>query len=153
MTPRRRSLGRSFAVAWGGLAYAWRTQGNLRIHLAAAVGVLALARWLAFGPERLALLLLTSGAVIAAEVLNTAIEVAVDLAANGPHPLARRAKDVAAAAVLWTALVAVGVAALLFGPELDRVGPAVARRWQEAPGEVASAAALALLLLAGGLRR
>lgn len=153
MTPRQRSLVRSFGYAWAGLVYIWRTQGNVRLHLAALILVVSLARWLGFDAVRLALVLLTAGAVVAVEALNTAVEAAVDLAADGPHPKARRAKDVAAAAVLWTAAVAVAVGLILFGPELGRVPAVLAERWREAPLTVGAVALAVGLLSAGGLRR
>lgn len=153
MTPRHRSFSRSLAYALAGVLYIWRTQGNMRIHLGAAVAVLALGRWLSLPRSDFVLLLLAVGLVVAVEALNTAVESTVDLATDSPHPIARRAKDVAAAAVLWTALVAVGVGAALLGPHLGRIPEAVGARWVEAPLEVAAAAVLAVGLVAGGLRR
>jgi len=68
------------------------------------------------GLDRLewALIALAIAAVWTAEAINTAIEAVVDLASPQWHELARRAKDVAAAAVLLAALGAVGVAVAVF---------------------------------------
>ncbi len=67
-----------------------------------------------------ALLALAIAGVIAAELLNAAVEAVVDLASPAEHPLARRAKDLAAAAVLVAALGAVGVGLGLAGWVLRR---------------------------------
>lgn len=153
MTPRHRGFARSLGHAWAGAVYVWRTQGNMRIHLGAGLGVLALARWLALPRAEALLALLTVGLVVAVEALNTAVECAVDLAADGPHPVARRAKDVAAAAVLWTAAVAVLAGIGLFGAHLGSIPEAVARRWAAAPAEVGLVALASAGLVLSGLRR
>ncbi len=61
---------------------------------------------------------LSVGAVWGAELLNTAVEAVVDLVSPEYHPLAGRAKDVAAGAVLVVALAALVVGLLVFGPYL-----------------------------------
>lgn len=64
------------------------------------------------------LLLILFGMVLAAELINTAIEAVVDLATPGKHPLAKLAKDTAAGAVLVTALIAAIVGLIILGPKL-----------------------------------
>lgn len=105
----------SFGHAFRGLGDLLRTQPHARIHLL-ATGVVV-AAGLIEGLERLewALIALAIAAVWTAEAINTAIEAVVDLASPQWHALARRAKDVAAAAVLLAALGAVGVAVVVFG--------------------------------------
>ena len=119
-TPRRRpaTLLKSFGFALRGLREAVVTDRNVRIHLAAAVAVSIAAVLLDFSALELALITLTVGLVIAAELMNTAIETAVDLASPEVHTLARRAKDIAAGAVLVAAIAAAGVGLLLFLPKL-----------------------------------
>jgi undecaprenol kinase len=108
--PRRRhSLAAAFGYAFAGLGAAWRTQRNLRIHAAAAVGVVAVGVLLRLPPLSWALLALAMGLVLTAELLNTALEAAVDLVSPEDHPLAKQAKDVAAAAVLVASLAALAV--------------------------------------------
>lgn len=114
----RRSLGESIAVAFSGLADLWRSQRNVRIHLVLAVAAAALAVWLGLTPGEWAVLLLTVALVLVTEGINSALEVLVDLASPGVHPLARRAKDLAAAAVLLAALFSLAIGALLFLPRL-----------------------------------
>lgn len=113
----------SFRYAFAGLAYVLRSQSNARIHLAVAVLVVAASAWLGLSRGEWALLVVTIAIVWTTEILNTAIEAVVDLASPGAHPMAKIAKDCAAAAVLVTAVMAVAVGLLLLGPKLwDRLG-------------------------------
>lgn len=75
-------------------------------------------RWLEFDAAKQAIVIITVGLVIGAELVNTAIEHTVDLFIKSRHPLARLAKDTAAGAVLWFSFVAILVGALLFAPHL-----------------------------------
>jgi len=111
----------SFNYATEGVIHALRTQRNLWIHFAIAAGVLIAA--LAFGVERLELmvLLLAITFVLVAELVNTAIEAAVDVASTSFDPMAKLAKDIAAGAVLIAALNALAVGYLVFsGAVADR---------------------------------
>jgi diacylglycerol kinase len=103
---RRHGLGPAFRYAFAGFAEAWRAQPNLRIHTVAAAAVVALGVVLRLRPLAWGLVALAIGLVVAAELLNTAIEAAVDLASPEDHPLAKLAKDAAAAGVLAAALAA-----------------------------------------------
>ena len=81
--------------------------------------VFGLATWLQLDLIRLSVLMLTVAAVLVLELLNTAIEAVVDLAIGRRfHPLARIAKDCAAAAVLVAAISALMIAAFLLLPPL-----------------------------------
>ncbi|MCA9940545.1 MAG: diacylglycerol kinase family protein [Anaerolineales bacterium] len=113
-----RSRARSFRYAFQGWAYVLRTQHNTWIHALASVSVLALAFWLRLSRGDWAILLLTIMAVWVAEFFNTALEAVVDMAMPRPHPLAKIAKDVAAAAVLVAAVGAVLIGLLILGPPL-----------------------------------
>ena len=95
-----------------------RTQPNTRIHLG-ILGVIVIAGLvLGLGLTEWALIALAAGLVFVAELLNTGIETVVDLASPDLHPLAKAAKDVAAGAVLVSALTAVAVGLLVLGPPL-----------------------------------
>ncbi len=109
---------KSFAYAFEGIRYVFRTQRNAQIHLVIIVLVLALAAWLEVSLLAVALIILTIGLVVGAEFLNTALEAAVDLASPGQHPLAKIAKDVGAGAVLLLAILAVIIGLVLLGPPL-----------------------------------
>ncbi len=115
---RSGSLRDSFRYAGAGLWYAWRTQRNTRIHLMVAGAAVALGVWLRLAATEWAVLTLTIGFVLVGEMLNTVAETLVDLVSPGYHPLAKVVKDVAAGAVLLTAIIAVVVGLLILGPPL-----------------------------------
>lgn len=118
---RLRAFLRSFGYAFAGIAFAVRTQRNLRVHLGIA-GLVVIAAWgLKVTAVEWAILALTIGAVFSAELINTVAELVVDLLTREYHPMAKAAKDVGAAAVLATALAAIGVGAAIFGPRLWRL--------------------------------
>jgi len=114
------NLRSSFRYAFAGLWYAWRTQRNTRIHLTVAGAVVALGIWLRLSPMEWALLVLTIGFVLVGEMLNTVAETLVDLVSPDYHPLAKVVKDVAAGAVLLTAIISVICGLLILGPPLWR---------------------------------
>jgi diacylglycerol kinase (ATP) len=107
----------SFAYAARGIA-AFAREPHARVHFAAAFAVAGLAAWLRVSRAEGALLALAVGLVLAAETLNSALEALADRVAPDPHPLVARAKDVAAAGVLLSALAAALVGALVLGPAL-----------------------------------
>lgn len=119
-----RDLPASFRYAAQGLGYSLLTQRNFRIHVTTGVLVFGLALWLQLSLDSLAVLVLTVTAVLVLELLNTAMEAAVDLAVGRRyHPLARIAKDCAAAAVLVAAVASLLIALLLLLPPLlSRLG-------------------------------
>lgn len=113
----RRTL-RSFGFAGAGLSYLVRTQPNFRVHLAAAVSVVGTALGVGATAVELAVLVLAIGLVMVGEAFNTALEAVVDLASPTIHPLARIAKDVAAAGVLIAAILAAVIGLVILGPRL-----------------------------------
>src|SRR5579884_1154189 len=117
-SPSRATFLRSFVHAWDGIVYAFLTQRNARVHLAAAIGATALGIVLRLSAVEFALIALAIMAVMAAEMINTVVEALVDLVTSDYHPLARVAKDVAAGAVLLCAIFSVVIGLLVFGPHL-----------------------------------
>ncbi|MGV3663719.1 MAG: diacylglycerol kinase family protein [Prosthecobacter sp.] len=109
---------RSFGPALAGLAWALRTQRNLQVHAIALCVVVALGLWLRIAAWEWCAVLLASGMVWAAELLNTALEVLSDRVSTAREEAIRRVKDVAAAAVLVAALAAVVVGLLIFAPKV-----------------------------------
>jgi diacylglycerol kinase len=109
---------RSFRFAFAGWWYVLRTQHNTWIHAAFSIAVLLLAWWLRLPRVEWAILILTITVVWMGEFTNTAIEAVVDMTMPEPHPLAKVAKDVAAATVLVGALGAILVGLLILGPPL-----------------------------------
>jgi diacylglycerol kinase len=115
---RLRRIARSFGYAWEGLATIVRTQPNFWIHVLAACLALSLGLVLRLSTGELAIVVLTITLVLVVESVNTGIETLCDLISPAHHPLVKRAKDVSAAAVLISAVGAVVIALLLFGPRL-----------------------------------
>ena len=116
------SRGRSFRFAFEGWWYVLRTQHNAWIHALVSVAVFVVAWWLALPTHDWAILILTIMVVWMAEFMNTALEAVVDMTMPEPHPLAKVAKDVAAAAVLVGACGAAIIGLLIMGPPLwDRL--------------------------------
>jgi diacylglycerol kinase (ATP) len=114
---RSRSLLWSFNYAIQGIVYALRTQRNMRLHVLAAITVLIACLLLRIGWFGLVAIVLAICLVLVSELANTAIEATVDLATEGPDPLAKIAKDVAAGAVFIASINAVVIAYLvLFEP-------------------------------------
>ena len=109
---------RSFGHAFRGLKVLLQTQQNARIHAVATLLVLAAGPLFGISPVEWALIALAVAGVWTAEALNTAIEFLVDLASPELHPLAAKAKDVAAGAVLVAAIGSLVVAVVVFGPHV-----------------------------------
>ena len=109
---------RSFEQAYRGLVYAVRTQRNMRIHVIIATLVLVASLLVDVRKLELAVLVLVILLVLITEMLNTALEFAVDLATKEYHPLAKLAKDVSAGAVLVSSVGAVLVGYLILADDL-----------------------------------
>ncbi|MDZ8257911.1 diacylglycerol kinase family protein [Nostoc sp. ChiQUE01b] len=109
----------SFKYAWAGISYSFQTQRNFRIHVSVCALAIALSVFLHLQAVEIAVIGITSGLVLALELLNTAIESVVDLTVKQTyHELAKIAKDCAAGAVLVSAFVAMLVAGTLLLPPL-----------------------------------
>ena len=106
----------SFGHAGRGVWSALRSEVHLRLHAVATVVVIGLGFYSDLSRLEWALVALAVAGVWAAELMNTAIEALTDLASPAYHPLAGKAKDVAAGAVLLAALGALVVGALVFVP-------------------------------------
>jgi diacylglycerol kinase len=113
------SRARSFRNAFSGWWYVLRTQRNAWIHATASIIVILLSIWLQIDRYEWALILLAISIVWTAEFLNTALEAVVDLASQHAYNhLAKRGKDVGAAAVLIAAAASAVVGLLILGPPL-----------------------------------
>jgi diacylglycerol kinase (ATP) len=112
------SLLESFRYAAAGIYFCLRTQRNMRVHVVAGFSAMGLGMWLMVPLFHLAIVSVVASLVVTMEMLNTSIENAVDLYTHRRHPLAKIAKDVAAAAVLVSAINALLVGLILLGPPL-----------------------------------
>lgn len=102
----------SFGFAIQGFLTALRTERNIRVMLGGAVFAVVMGIVLRIDLLSWAIVLVCCGMVVAGELMNTAIETIVDLVSPEFHPLAGRAKDIAAAAV-WTLSIASALVGLV----------------------------------------
>jgi diacylglycerol kinase (ATP) len=120
---RHQTIFDSFNNAFEGIVHALRTQRNLRIHFVAAIVVIALAVVVSVSRIELIALLISITFVLIAEMINTAVEGAIDVATTSFDPMAKLAKDVAAGAVLIATVNAIAVGYLIFSTKIsDRSG-------------------------------
>jgi len=126
----------SFNYAFEGIIHVLRTQRNMRIHFAVAALVLVAA--LASGVDKLELiaLLLAIAFVLITEMVNTAIEGAIDVATTSFDPMAKLAKDIAAGAVLIASAVAVAIGYLVFSGQVADRSSRFLDRLAEVPAEL-----------------
>jgi diacylglycerol kinase (ATP) len=120
--PRQSSLRWSFNWAFEGIVYVLRTQRNMQIHVAVAVIALVLGLVLDFSRLELAAVMGAVSLVLVAEMMNTAIEAAIDAVVTTYHPLVKIAKDVAAGAVLVATVNALAIAYFVFYNRLTDPG-------------------------------
>jgi undecaprenol kinase len=109
---------RSFGYAFSGLSYVAKHEQNMQMHLITACVVLGFAYFLHLPLTHWLLLLVVIAGMFALEIMNTAIERTVDLVTRDFHPLAKKAKDIAAAAVFVYCFFAVVIGLLIFIPPL-----------------------------------
>ena len=114
------NLIKSFRYAFRGFVFAVNNERNMRIHIVVAILVAVFSFLYGLGAVQYALIFLCFGLVIAAEMFNTAIEALVNLETPAYDHLARIAKDVAAGAVLVSAIMTV-VAAVFTFHDLNRL--------------------------------
>jgi diacylglycerol kinase len=108
----------SFGYAFSGLWHVLRTQRNARVHAAIALLTITMGMALRISAGEFALTFVAISGVFIAEMFNTALEACVDLASPQLHPLAKVAKDVAAGAVLVSAVLALIIGFCIFEPRL-----------------------------------
>ncbi len=110
----------SMKYAGQGIRHAFWTQRNIRIHISIAILVIIFGVLLHLSSYELAAVILTICFVLISEMMNTAIEEVVNLVTPTRRASAMIAKDVAAGAVLFSAICAIIVGCLVFVPHLFR---------------------------------
>jgi diacylglycerol kinase (ATP) len=133
---RRISVIESFNYAVEGIIHVLRTHRNMRLHFAAALVVLVLALVLGVSRIELIVLLISIAFVLIAEMINSAIEAAIDVATSSFDPLAKLAKDIAAGAVLIASINAVAVGYLVFSGQVQESGDNFVDRLRDAPAKL-----------------
>ncbi|MBY7739580.1 diacylglycerol kinase family protein [Paenibacillus polymyxa] len=111
---RRQPWRMAFRYAAEGVVYALRTQVNMRIHAVVALLVIVVGLTLRISRLDWLFVCMAIAIVMVAELINTAVEAAVDLISPDIHPLAKAAKDTAAGAVLLAAVFAVIIGIFVF---------------------------------------
>ena len=111
-------LYKSFGYAFQGIFNTIRTERNIKIHCAAAILVTIFGIWLQISKTEWMICLILFGLILALELVNTAVEATVDLFTEERKPLAKKAKDAAAGAVLIVAIFAAVIGILIFIPKL-----------------------------------
>ena len=112
------TLRSSFRYALEGLRYVVRSERNARLHVVSAILVIVVSVWLGLPAAEWALIIAGIALVFAGEMLNTVVELAIDLISPESNPLAKHVKDVAAGAVLVAAVAAASIGFLMLGPRL-----------------------------------
>ena len=108
----------SFKHAWDGILIGFKTQPNFKVHLTLSVLAIILGLVLHLSPMEWIIILFVIAVGLAVELINTAIEFAVDLLTQEYQLLAKFAKDTSAAAMLIFAVFSVLIAVLIFVPKM-----------------------------------
>jgi diacylglycerol kinase (ATP) len=133
---RARTLIDSFNFAVEGIIHVLRTQRNMRIHFLA--GVTVLVSGIAIGVSKLELiaLLLAIAFVFITEMINSALEQAIDVSTTSFDPLAKLAKDIAAGAVLIATINAIAIGYLVFSGEIADRSSRLLESLRDAPAQL-----------------
>ena len=109
---------RSFRFAFKGIAYAFKAEHNMWIHLAAAVAAVTASAAFQISRHDWIFVIIAIALVFSAELFNSAIEYMCDVVQPEKSFAVEKAKDIAAAAVLVTALCAAIIGLAVFAPHL-----------------------------------
>ena len=108
----------SFGYALEGLIYAFKYEQNMLVHILATILVVVVGLIVDLSSTEWLFVFLIIGLVVATELINTSIEAVVDLISPDEHPLAKIAKDTAAAAVMVFAIVSILIGIFIFLPKI-----------------------------------
>jgi diacylglycerol kinase (ATP) len=137
----------TFNYAFQGVVHVLRTHRNMRIHVAIAAAVLIAAIVIGVSKLELIALLISITFVLVAEMLNTAIESAIDVATTSFDPMAKLAKDIAAGAVLIASVNAIAVGYLVFSSAIADRSSRLLNRLANAPAELTLIALVVVILV------
>lgn len=110
----KRSWRDVFYTAYEGVVATFRTERNFRIHVLATLVIVAAGWFFDVSQVDWILLILAISLVLGTELMNTAVEATVNLFSPDIHPLAKKAKDAAAGAVLISSLAAAVIGLIVF---------------------------------------
>jgi diacylglycerol kinase (ATP) len=112
---------KSFEYAFKGVSTMLKSQHNARIHAVSTLIVIVAGFIFSISKTEWCFLVLSVMSVWTAEALNTALEFLADVASPDFHPLVEKAKDVAAGAVLITAICSVIIGLFVFIPNIEKL--------------------------------
>ncbi len=136
----------SFNYAIAGVLHALRTQRNMKIHFGMAIAVMIFSLLIDMSKPELLLLFFAISLVLVTEMINTSIEAAIDLVVDTYHPLAKIAKNVAAGAVLISAVNAIVVGYILFFDKLNPLTLLVLERVRQSDAHITFISLLLVVL-------
>ena len=141
------SILKSLNFAIEGIVHVLRTQRNMRIHFLIAVAVLLAALWSGVNRLELIALVLAIAFVLIAEMINSAIEHAIDVATTSFDPLAKLAKDIAAGGVRIASICALAIGYIVFSNQLAERSARVLDRLTNTPAELTLIALVLTVIL------
>ncbi len=112
---------RSFGYAIQGIKATWSSEQNFRIHVFTGIIIFLLALFFSVSTFEWIVLIILVFSMLSLEIMNTAIEKAVDLTVTEFHPLAKAAKDLSAGAVLIFAICTIIIGGIIFLPKMLKV--------------------------------
>ena len=112
---------KSFVYAFNGMRILLLEEHNARIHLFAAIFVVAAGLFFRIEPSEWMAIFISMGGVFGMEAINSAIENLADFVTEEKQEKIRKAKDLAAAGVLFFAIAAALVGAMIFIPKIGEV--------------------------------
>lgn len=148
----KRSIIDSFNNAVNGIILTIKSERNMVIHYMIAIGVIGMSLFFNFSRTEFLILLLATTFVVVMEMINTAIEKTVDMITQEYHPFARIVKDIAAGAVLVSAINAIIVGYLLFFDRLNLFGDVILFKIQNSPIHMTFVALILVVLITIGLK-
>jgi diacylglycerol kinase (ATP) len=137
----------SFNYAFEGIIHVLRTQRNLRIHFGIAIAVIVAAVWVGVARLELIALLFAIAFVLVSEMMNSAIEGAIDASTTSFDPNAKLAKDIAAGAVLISSITALAIGYLVFSEAAAHRTARLLDRVRDAPAEITLVALVLVVLI------
>lgn len=116
--PKKHPILSSFKYGFTGIADAALKERNMQIHIVLSFFVIAAGFALKISKFEWIAVLIAIGGMISLELMNSAVERTVDLYTKEFHPLAKQAKDIAAGAVLFFAIISVMIGMIIFAPKI-----------------------------------
>ena len=152
MNQRPGSLLDSFNYAFEGIIHVLRTQRNMRLHFLIAFVVVIVALIVNVTKLELIVLLISISFVLIAEMINSAVEAAIDIATTSFDPMAKLAKDIAAGAVLIAAINAVAVGYLVFSGKTATKSARLVDKVLNAPAKLTIVALVVTVIVVIGVK-